>query len=437
MSAAHRLHLNYFHYPTGHHETSWRLPESDPVGAMTIEHHVASAKLAESACFDSIFLAHTFGTFQLGASNITLMWDPTLVLTAMAAHTSSIGLIGTMSTTFTQPYDLAQRFRTLDQLSGGRAGWNIVTSHTDTEAVNFGLEHIPGRDERYVRAAEYVDVCMRLWESWDEGALVADKASGVFVDESRVHAIDHEGTYFSVRGPLHLPPSPQRSPVLVQAGSSEAGRDFAARYAEAVFTVQTTIEDAQAFYADVKERAARYGRDPDTVKILPGIAPILGATEAAARAREKELAELVLPEKGLAHMKEWLGLDFSGYPLDGPVPSLAEAAEAAANNSRVRSVLEYAEREQPTLRQFAGAVAGARGHRVVVGTGEQLADTMEEWLRENAADGFNVMPLVLPSGLAEFVREVVPVLQARGLFRTEYEGTTLREHLGLFQKTTA
>jgi FMN-dependent oxidoreductase (nitrilotriacetate monooxygenase family) len=398
---------------------------------MTLEHHVSSAQLAEAACFDSVFLAHTFGAFNLAGSNGPVMWDPLLVLAVMAAHTSNIGLIGTMSTTFTQPYDLAQRFRTLDQLSKGRAGWNIVTSSTDVEARNFGLDEIVEHDERYRRAAEYIEVCKALWASWDDDALVADKSTGVFVDVARVHAIDHDGLTYRVKGPLHLPPSPQGSPVLVQAGSSPAGRDFAARYAEAVFTVQQTLADGQAFYADVKERVRGYGRDPDTVKILPGLAPVIGPTEAAARAREKELAEVVSPEKGLAHLKEWLGIDFGEYPLDGPVPRLAEAAAAAANNSRARTIVEYAEREAPTLRQLAGMVAGARGHRVIVGTGEQVADSMEEWLREGAADGFNIMPLVLPSGLAEFVQEVVPILQERGSFRTEYEGSTLRQNLGV------
>ena len=428
-SSPRQMHLNYFHYPTGHHESAWRLPESDSAYACTAAYHVATAKIAEAACFDSIFLAHTSAAMALGNTNIALMWDPALILATMGAHTQHIGLIGTMSTSFIAPYDLAQKFRTLDQLTDGRAGWNIITSSTDGEAQNFNMEHMPSSEERYRRADEFVELCNKLWESWEPDAMVMDKETGVFADMAKVHAVDHRGPSFSVKGPLHLPSSPQRRPLLVQAGSSEQGRDFAAKHADAIFTIQPLLEDAIAFYAEMQKRFAQHGRPERAARILPGLAPVLGATEAEARRNYAELSALVLPEKGLEMLKSWLGMDFSSLPLDGPVPPLADAS-TYDHVSRAKVVIDFVARNNPTLRELAAMIAGGRGHHVFVGTAEQLADEMETWVAQGAADGFNVMPLLLPRGLVDFAHQVIPILQDRGLFRTEYEPGTLRERYG-------
>ena len=424
------MNLNYFHYPTGHHEASWRLAESDPASASTPEYHVASAKIAEAACFDSVFLAHTSAVASLENTNIGVMWDPALVLATIAAHTDRIGLIGTMSTSFIAPYDLAQKFRTLDQLSKGRAGWNIITSSTDGEAQNFDMEQMPPSEERYRRADEFVGLCKKLWESWEPDALVMDKASGVYADLEKLHAVDHRGQSFSVKGPLHLPPSPQRRPLLVQAGSSEQGRDFAAKHADAIFTIQPLLEDAIAFYAEMQTRFRDHGRPEGAARVLPGLAPVLGGTEAEARKNHAELSSLVLPEKGIQHLRSWLGMDFSKLPLDGPVPPLPDAT-TFGHVSRAKVIIDFVERNDPTVRELATMIAGARGHHVFVGTGEQLADEMETWFKQGAADGFNVMPLLLPRGLKDFAEQVIPILQDRGLFRTEYEDGTLSERYGV------
>ncbi|MFI9812744.1 LLM class flavin-dependent oxidoreductase [Saccharothrix variisporea] len=426
------LHLNLFLHDTGHHEASWRLPDSDPHGHLSIEYHERLARIAEDAKFDSVFLADSPVLWGQVGRRPSGKLEPTVLLTALARATSRIGLIATASTTYNDPFNLARRFASLDHVSGGRAGWNIVTTAGDDAARNFGLESQPAHVERYERADEFLQVAKKLWDSWDDDAIVADKERGVHAEADRVRPIDHEGKHFRVRGPLNLPRSPQAYPVLVQAGSSEDGKDFAARHAEAVFTAQQTLAEAKAFYADVKDRARAAGRDPDHVKILPGLVPVIGSTEAEARAADAELDRLIVPEYAREQLAKTLRVDPSTLHLDRPLPAdLPTEDEIEGAKSRYTLIVELARRESLTVRELIGRLGGGRGHKTFAGTPEQVADTIEHWYREGAADGFNIMPAVLPSGLEVFASEVVPILQRRGLFRREYTGPTLRDHYGL------
>ena len=426
-----QLHLNAFLMGTGHHEASWRLPQSTPDDTLTAEHYVQLAQIAERGKLDSIFFADGLAVgpnIRYGAQNNL---EPLTLLAAIAVLTTRIGLIATASTTYYEPFQLARKFASLDHISGGRAGWNIVTSAGEDEALNFNRSARPAHEDRYARATEFVEVVKQLWDSWGDDALVRDKASGIYADTSLITPIDHHGEHFQVRGPLNIARPVQGHPLLVQAGSSEAGREYAARFAEAVFTAQQTLADGQAFYADLKGRLARYGRQPDEVKILPGICPIIGGTEAEAKAKEAEINGLINPEYGVQQLNRMLEQDISGYPLDGPLPALPGENAINGHKSRFTLVTELARRENLTIRQLIERLAGGRGHRVFAGTPEQIADDLEGWFTSGAADGFNVMPAALPGGLQDFVEHVVPLLQARGLFRAEYAGSTLREHYGL------
>jgi FMN-dependent oxidoreductase (nitrilotriacetate monooxygenase family) len=351
------------------------------------------------------------------------------LLSALATVTERLGLIATASTTYNEPYHLARKFASLDHLSHGRAGWNIVTSAGKDEALNFNRDSRPDHEFRYERASEFIEVAKKLWDSWDDDAAIIDKESGIYADTELINAINHVGKHFQVAGPLNTPRPVQGYPLLVQAGSSETGKDYAARYAEAVFTAQQTFAEGKAFYDDVKGRLAKFGRTPDEIKILPGISPIIGSTEAEAQAREAELNSLITPEYGVRQLSKLLDHDISHHPLDGPWPDVGSHTEGS--QSRFDLVTGMARRENLTIRQLVERLAGGRGHRVVAGTPIQVADQIEQWFTEGAADGFNVMPPTLPGGLEDFVNLVVPELQRRGLFRTEYSGTTLREHYGL------
>lgn len=427
-----QLHLNAFLMSTGHHEASWRLPESDPYAATDVAHFANLARIAERGTFDSLFLADSpqlngdVGRRPLG------VLEPLILLTVLATVTERIGLIATASTSYNSPYNLARRFASLDHVSGGRAGWNIVTTATAEAARNFGLDDLPEHAERYARAQEFVTVTQKLWDSWEDDTIVADKVAGVWGDNTRVHPARHRGEHFSVHGALNIPRSPQGYPLLVQAGSSEDGKALAARYAEAIFTAQQTHEEARVFYADIKSRATAFGRDPDTVKVLPGIVPVIGSTEAEARALEGELDEAIVPQYAHRQLAETLKVPAERLALDEQLPAdlLPEDAIEGAK-SRYTLIVELARREQLTVRQLIGRLGGGRGHRTFTGTPEQVADTIEHWFGTGTADGFNIMPPVLPSGLELFVDHVVPILRTRGLFRTDYTATTLRGHYGL------
>jgi FMN-dependent oxidoreductase (nitrilotriacetate monooxygenase family) len=427
-----RLHLNAFLMGVGHHEAAWRLPESDPHAHVDVEHYKNLARIAEGGKLDSLFLADGPVLWDDIGRRPAGVLEPTVLLTALAGATEHIGLIATASTTYNEPYNLARRFASLDHISGGRAGWNIVTTAGLDAARNFNLDHLPAHRERYERAAEFVEVSLKLWDSWADDAALADKAGGVWGDSTKVYPPAHAGRFYQVAGALNVPRTPQGHPLLVQAGSSENGRDFAARYAEAVFTAHQSLPDAQAFYADLKQRALAHGRDPDTIKILPGIVPIIGATETDALALEAELDRLIRPEYAIAQLAELLKISPDELHLDRVLPAnLPSEDEIEGAKSRRTLVVNLARRERLTVRQLIGRLGGGRGHLTFAGTPEQVADAITHWYDEGAADGFNIMPPVLPSGLSSFVDHVVPILQRRDLFRTEYEGRTLRDNYGL------
>ncbi|MEU9034163.1 LLM class flavin-dependent oxidoreductase [Streptomyces sp. NPDC048352] len=431
MPAPRTLHLNAFLMNAGHHDAAWRHPAGSPERITDVRYFQELARTAERGRLDSIFFADGLALWGKARHNALGGFEPLTLLSAIAAVTEHIGLIATASTTFNEPYHLARAFASLDHISGGRAGWNIVTSSTVDEARNFNRDEHLEHGLRYERAHEFLDVATKLWDSWEDDAIVLDKERGIYADTDRLHPAAHRGEHFAVAGPLNVPRSPQGHPLLVQAGSSEAGKEFAARYAEAVFTAQQTLADGQTFYKDLKSRLARHGRTEDDLLVLPGIAPLIGSTEAEAKALEQELTDLQVPEYGLAQLSGMLGTDLSGADLDGPLPDLPEERDINGNKSRFTLVAEIARRDGLTLRELIARLGAGRGHRVFAGTPEQIADQLEEWFTRGAADGFNIMPPVLPTGLTDFVDQVVPILQARGLFRTGYAGRTLRENYGL------
>jgi FMN-dependent oxidoreductase (nitrilotriacetate monooxygenase family) len=436
MTAARQLHFNLFIHDTGHHEASWRLPESDPGANLDLAYFQRVARIAEDAHFDSLFLADSPVLWGDPGRRPSGKLEPTLLLTALAVTTSRIGLIATASTSYNEPYNLARRFASLDHISNGRAGWNIVTTAGDAAARNFNRETQPAHIDRYERAGEFLEVSTKLWDSWADDAILADKESGVHADPALVRRFDHQGKHFRVDGPLNVPRSPQGYPLLVQAGSSEDGKDFAARWAEAVFTAQPTLEEGVAFYADVKARAVAAGRNPDHVKILPGIVPVIGETEEEARELDAELDRLIKPEYAKRQLAALLRVEPDELALDAELPAdIPDEDEIEGSKSRYTLIVELARRERLTVRQLIGRLGGGRGHRTFTGTPVQVADTIQQWFESGAADGFNIMPAVLPSGLEVFVERVVPILQERGLFRTEYTGRTLREHYGLPRPT--
>lgn len=427
-----QLALNLFIYPGGHHEAAWRYKDSEPKRVLDISYYQELARRAEAAKFDAIFFADGPSLPENVRYSSRVRFEPLTWLSAIAAATQKIGLIGTASTTYTEPYNLARLYASLDHLSNGRAGWNIVTTSDAGAAQNFGLPEHPPHGERYEKAREFLEVVTKLWDSWEDDAFVADPESGVFADSDKVHRIDHVGRHYRVRGPLNVARSPQGRPVYVQAGSSEDGRSFAAQHAEAIFTAHQTLASAQAFYADIKARAVSLGRRPEHIRVLPGISPYLGSTQAEADRLEEEINDLIQPPASLDQLKRMIGIDLSGFDLDGPFPRhLIDTNGPKGVASRFQLIIDIVDREQPTIRQLIKRLAGARGHYVFVGTPERVADEIQTWFEQGAADGFNVMPPWLTGGFDAFVSEVVPILRKRGLFREEYTGSTLREHYGL------
>ena len=427
-----QLHLNAFLMEAGHHEAAWRLPESNARADTDLRHWIRLARLAESAKFDSLFLADSPSLGGTGEFRPPGQLEPLTLLTALSQATSRIGLIATVSSTYNEPYNLARRLASVDHVSGGRAGWNIVTSAGADEAANFGLKTRPAHAERYARADEFLRVAKALWDSWDEDAVLADKEAGRYADPARLRHIDHDGEYFSVAGPLNVPRPPQGYPLLVQAGSSEDGKDFAARHAEAIFTAHQTFERAADFYRDIKARTVAAGRDPEGVIVLPGIVPYIGSTEAEARALAKRFDDLRVPAYGLRQLAAIFETDPLVFELDEPLPaSLLARPRLEGAQSRSDLIIELAQREKLTVRQVISRLGGGRGHFEFIGTPEQVADAITAWFEGGAADGFNIMAPALPSGLEAFIEHVLPILRGKGLFREEYEGLTLRDHYGL------
>jgi FMN-dependent oxidoreductase (nitrilotriacetate monooxygenase family) len=432
MASSRQLTLNLFIYPGGHHEAAWRYKGSEPQRALDIGYYQDLGRRAEAAKFDAVFFADGPALADNICYAARFRLEPITWLAAIAAATSRIGLIATASTTYTEPYNLARLFASLDHISHGRAGWNIVTTSAPQAAQNFGLPEHPPHGERYEKAREFLDVVTRLWDSWEDDALVIDPASGIFADSDKIHAIDHVGKHFRVRGPLNTARSPQGRPVYVQAGSSEDGRGFAAQFAEAIFTAHQTLSSAQQFYADIKNRARAFDRKPEHVKILPGISPFIGSTQYEARALQEEFDDLIQPDYSLVQLRQMIGVDLSGHDLDAPFPRhLIDTNGPRGVASRFQLVVDIIDREQPTIRQLLRRLAGGRGHWVIAGTPEEVADNIQTWFENGAADGFNVMPPWLTGGFDAFAEHVVPILRKRGLFREDYSGTTLRDHYGL------
>ena len=429
-----QLRLNLFLMARGHHEGAWRHPGANPKALTDLELYADAARIAESAKFDAVFLADTLvgpENSQLAASGLL---EPITLLTALALKTERIGLIGTASTTYSHPYTLARQFATLDHISKGRAGWNIVTSWAPKAGENYGLAENVDHADRYRIAQEFVEAVDALWRSFPASSIVDDAASGQFLDIGQVRPAGYAGQHIRTRGPLNVPGSPQGRPVLVQAGQSEDGRAFAAKWAEAIFTAHGHKESAQAFYADVKSRAVALGRRPQDIVILPGLSAAIGSTEYEARQVWEELDALTSIQAGLDRLSaRFGGHDFSALPLDRPLTrgDFPDPTQVQASKSRAIGYVETTLREGLTLRQLLQRLAGARGHLAIAGTPEQVADKIEDWFRTGAADGFNVMPPVITQQLELFASEVVPILRKRGLFRSEYDSASLRGHFGL------
>jgi FMN-dependent oxidoreductase (nitrilotriacetate monooxygenase family) len=431
-TARRELHLNAFLMEAGHHEAAWRLPASNPRADFDLAHWIELAQLAENAKFDSLFLADGPALTGTGEFRPPGQLEPLTLLTALSQHTSRIGLIATVSSTYNEPYNLARRLASVDHVSGGRAGWNIVTSAGADEAANFGLDNRPDHASRYARADEFLAAAKALWDSWEREAILGDKTAGRYADPSRLHRIDHAGSHFKVAGPLNVERPPQGHPLLVQAGSSEDGKNFAARHAEAIFTAHQTYERAADFYRDIKERTKAAGRDPDSLLVLPGIVPFIGSTEAEAGELAQQFDDLRVPELGLWQLAWNFETDPSVFELDKPLPDFILARpKLQGSQSRSDLIIELAVRENLTVREILSRLGGGRGHFTFVGTPEQAADTIISWFEGGAADGFNIMAPALPSALETFIDHALPILRSKGLFREEYTGATLREHYGL------
>jgi alkanesulfonate monooxygenase len=426
------LHLGAFMRPVSLHAGAWRYPGAYPDANFNFGHLKRFARKLEEGKFDAFFMADHLAVLNmpveaLRRSQTPTSFEPFTLLAALAGATERIGLVATASTTFDEPYHVARRFASLDHLSNGRAGWNIVTTSNPDAALNFGREDHMEHGDRYRRAREFYDVVTGLWDSWADDAFIRDQESGLFFDTEKLHVLDHKGEFLSVRGPLNIARPVQGWPVIVQAGASDAGRQLAAETAEVVFAAGSTLQEGQRFYADVKGRAERAGRSHDSLKILPGAFVVVGDTVEEAKAKRARLDSLVHEATAISSLSIALGHDVSGFDLDGQLPDIPETN--ASKSSRER-VIGLARREGLTVRQLAQRVGGYSG-LAFVGTPETIADQMEQWLLTEGSDGFNIMFPFLPAGLDDFVDTVVPELQRRGLFRTEYQGTTLRDHLGL------
>jgi FMN-dependent oxidoreductase (nitrilotriacetate monooxygenase family) len=427
------MRLGAFVHETGQHVAAWRHPQAHMQSGTNFAEMVETAQLAERGKFDLLFLADSAAVNLSGSADVrgrmgkVVKFEPMTILSALAAVTKNLGLVATSTTTFNEPYTLARQFASLDQISGGRSGWNLVTSNNEQDALNYSREAHLSHSDRYDRAIEFADVVNGLWDSWDDDAFIRDKQGGVFFDPAKMHVLNHKGTHFQVRGPLNVACSPQGRPVLVQAGASGTGRDVAARLAELVFTAATTFEQAKEFYDDVRTRIPRFGRSQDQVKVMPGFYPVVAPTASEAQEKYDYLQSLIQKPVGISILEHTIGVHgLDKIPLDGPVP---EMADTNGPLSRQRLLLEQARRDKLTFWELCLANAGPRGHALSIGTPTQVADEMEHWFKDGAADGFNVMPAWLPGSLKDFVDLVIPELQRRGLFRTEYEAMTLRENL--------
>lgn len=427
MAAARTLKLGAMIHGVGGTMDGWRHPDILSDASVNFGFYKQQAQKAESGKFDLIFIADGLYINEKSIPHFLNRFEPLTILSALGAVTSRIGLVGTLSTSYSEPFTVARQFASLDHISGGRAGWNVVTSPLEGSALNYGKKH-PSHEERYKIAEEFLEVTKGLWDSWEDDAFIRDKESGIFFDPRKMHRLNHKGTYFSVQGPLNIARSRQGQPVIFQAGSSDSGKTLAAKSADAVFTNHETIEDAKRFYQDVKQRAARYGRSPDDILIFPGIGPIVGRTREEAERKYEEMARLVTIEHALNYLGRYFDhFDFSQFPLDEPFPDIGEIGSNSFRSTTDR-IKQIAKEQRLTLRQVALRAATPKDN--FIGTPGTLADLIQQWFEEGAADGF-IIHADVPRGLDDFVELVVPILQERGIFRTEYEHDTLRGNLGL------
>jgi N-acetyl-S-(2-succino)cysteine monooxygenase len=426
-TAKRQMHLGVFVLGTGNHSAGWRY-EGAATSHIELPVMREIARIAERGKFDLLFISDSVDMDPGDHPSFLNRFEPTSLITALSMVTTHIGLGATVSTTFSEPFNVARVFSSIDHLSSGRAAWNVVTSSNAKTALNFGMTEHMSHELRYARAEEFVDVVRGLWDCWEADAIVADKQTGQYLDPGKVRQLNHKGRFFQVKGPLNMARCPQGHPVIIQAGGSPSGLELAARTADVVFSVVQEFAPAKAAYADLKDRMAKYGRTPEEVAVLPGVMPIIGATEAEAREKLAKLQSWITPSNALTLVTGRIGYDVSGYPLDGPVPP-PPPSEGGQTFHRV--LYEMAKRENMTLRDLYNLTAAARGHWVICGTPATITDILEEWFTGGAADGFNILPAYFPGAFAEFVDLVVPELQRRGLFRREYQGTTLRDHFGL------
>jgi FMN-dependent oxidoreductase (nitrilotriacetate monooxygenase family) len=422
-----QMHLGLLMTPAGSHVAGWRAPDAQfgSQNLALIQHLTASA---ERGKFDFVFFADAVNTGLDAHPTMMLRFEPLTLLAALAMGTTHIGLAATVSTTYSEPYNFARAMASIDHMSGGRAGWNVVTGSSPDAAANFSREKHPPHAERYAMAEEYLAVVKGLWDSWEEDAIVGDKATGVFVDPAKLHVLNHVGPHFQVKGPLNITRPPQGYPVIMQAGASDAGRDLAAKTAEVVFTTQQDVNEAIAFAEDLRRRCVAFGRPRDAIKILPGVTAVVGESVADAKALVARLAELADPAASMRVLSDRIGHDLSGYPLDEPLPDLPPSGMMQGHAVVLTAA---AKRYNMTLRELRDFAIAGTGHRVVYGSPKDIADDLEEWFVQGAADGFIVKTSHVPGPVDDFIDRVVPLLQARGLFRQDYAGTTLRAHLGL------
>jgi FMN-dependent oxidoreductase (nitrilotriacetate monooxygenase family) len=431
-----QMHLGLFLFSTGYHPAGWRLPEAVTDGAFDPKFLHGVAQRLEEAKFDFFFLGDALATspdMQHTFPSQMIRLEPFTMIASIAAVTSKIGLIVTANTTYSEPYTIARLTASLDHLSGGRVAWNVVTGADGRAAQNFSREKHWDNSKRYDYADEFVEIVQELWDSWEDEAFVRNKESGVFVDGSKVHRINHEGEHFSVAGPLNVARPPQGQIPLLNAGTSERSRDLGARLSSAVFSGQILFEVSKQFYAEIELKAVKYGRNPDEVFILPGLVPLVGHTKEEAHAKYRELNSLLVTNYDVAPLSTRIGIDLSAYPLDGPLPDLSLSVLSGDEAKWLVELAQRAEgREDITVRElFHYFAATSRGHLLIVGDPEEIADVMEEWFLQKAADGFNICPPYMPDGMDLFIDLVIPILQQRGLFRTEYEADTFQGHFGL------
>ena len=433
VTASRQMKLGAFMRPISIHTAAWRYPGAYPDANFNFAHYQSFVQTLERGRFDAFFMADHLAVMNMPMSALkrsatVTSFDPMTLLPALATTTKHLGLIATASTTYNDPYHVARKFASLDHISNGRAAWNIVTSANPMEAQNFGLDTHMEHDERYVRAQEFYDVVIGLWDSWADDAFIRDVDNGIFFDPEKMHVLNHKGKYLSVRGPLNVGRPIQGWPVIVQAGASEAGRQFAAATAELIFAGSNNIADAKAYTSDLKTRAETLGKSPEHIKVLPGAFVVVGESDGEAQDKKALLDSLVHPDSGIATLSVLLGHDVSGFDFDKPLPALPPSN--ASQSSRAQ-IVAMAEREKLTVGQLAQRVGGSFSIFEIVGSVKTVADTMEQWFVERACDGFNIMFPFLPAGLDDFVDRIVPELQKRRLFRREYEGVTLRDNLGL------